>query len=119
MSPPVRPLLTLTLLAVLGSAVTGCGATKKVVVNVRTTPLRTVKVLGSTATIPNVPTGTRIICRGWKRAVKVPPPGSEANVGQGRATPSGKASSSKSMQLTHLPNGSVTVTCSSLRAGSG
>jgi hypothetical protein len=115
----LRPLLTFTLLVVLGSAVTGCGATKKIVVDVRTTPLRTVKVLGATATIPNVPTGTRILCRGWKRAVKVPPPGSEANVGQGKATPSGKASSSKSMQLTHLENGSVTVTCGSLKAASG
>jgi hypothetical protein len=115
----VKALLTWTLLVVLGFAVTGCGATKKIVVNVRTTPLRTVKVLGSTATIPNVPTGTRIICRGWQRAVKVPPPGSEANVGEGIMTPNGTGSSSKSMKLTHLENGSVTVTCSSLKAASG
>jgi hypothetical protein len=109
----VKAIRALALLAVLGFAAAGCGATKKIVVNVRTTPLRHIMIHGSTATIPNVPTDARIKCRGWRgRAVRVPPRGSTANVGGGKAMPGG-TSSSENMQLTHQENGSLIVVCTS------
>jgi hypothetical protein len=120
----VRAIPALVSLTVLGLAATGCGATKKVVVNVQTDSLaakiateytRTITVDGSTTTtIPNVATGARIRCKGWPgRAVRVPPPGSAADVGEGKATANGTASTSHEMQLTHLADGSVTVFCTS------
>jgi len=120
----VKAILALVLLAVLGFAAAGCGATKKVVVSVQTNSLaakiayqyaRTITVDGSvTTTIPNVLTGTRIKCKGWPgRGVKVPPPGSGADVGEGRATVNGTAPTSHDMQLTHQEDGSITVFCTS------
>ena len=119
----MKATLALVLLVVLGFAAAGCGATKKIVVTVQTNSLaakiaddtRTITVDGSTTTtIPNVATGTRIECRGWPgRAVKVPPPGTGADVGGGKATANGTASTSHDMQLTHGMDGSVTVFCTS------
>jgi hypothetical protein len=103
-------LSAVTPLLVVAVAAAGCGATKRIVVNVRTTPARAIVVDGPTTTISNVQTGMRIRCRGWRQSVKVPPPGSTANAGEGKATPNG-TSSSKNMQLTHLANGSITVSC--------
>jgi hypothetical protein len=119
----VRAILALAVLALLGLVAAGCGATKKIVVTVKTNSLateianneaRTITVVGSeTTTIPNVQTGTRIECKGWPgRGVKVPPRGSEANVGEGKATPNG-TTTSHGVQLTHLENGSLTVSCTS------
>jgi hypothetical protein len=119
----VKVILSLALLALLGFAAAGCGASKKIVVKMRTNSLateianneaRTITVVGSaTTTIPNVKTGTRIVCQGWPgRGVKVPPRGSEANVGEGRASPNGTSRSHR-VQLAHLENGSLTVSCSS------
>lgn len=111
----MKPLLALALLAVLGFAVAGCGGTETITsggppVSVFTRA-PTIRVSGS-ATIPNVPTGTRIICKGWPaRGVKVPPLGGAANAGAGTATPGGTGSSSRNLKLTHLENGSVTVSC--------
>ena len=119
----MKAILALVLLAVLGFAAAGCGATKKIVVTVQTNSLaakiaddtRTITVDGSvTTTIPNVLTGTRIKCKGWPgRGVKVPPPGSGADVGEGRATVNGTAPTSHDMQLTHQEDGSITVFCTS------
>lgn len=118
----MKLLLALALLAVLGFAVAGCGSAKKAVsggpryIHVVTLHKKAgsglIITVTGTLTIPNVKAGTRIKCKGWPgRGVKVPPPGSEANVGGGTATPSGTGSSSRNMKLTHLENGSVTVSC--------
>lgn len=120
----MKTILGLVVLAALGFAGAGCGATKKIVVTVSTSSLpakiaaaktRTITVVGSTTTaFPNVVSGTTIKCKGWPgRGVKVPPPGSEANVGVGKATPNGTAPPSHGMQVTHLRDGSVTVVCTS------
>jgi hypothetical protein len=119
----VKAILALALLALLGFLAAGCGATKKIVVKVETSSPSTtiadvgpgtITVVGSaTTTIPNVTTGTRIKCKGWPgRGVKVPPPGTQANVGGGKATPNGTLKSHV-VQLTHLANGSLTVSCTS------
>jgi hypothetical protein len=118
----VKAILVLPLLAVLGFTVAGCGATKKIVVNVRTNSLsteiandypRTITVVGTT-TISNVKAGTRIKCKGWLgHGVKVPRLGSEANVGGGTASPNGVPPTTHQMRLNHSENGSLTVVCTS------
>jgi hypothetical protein len=118
----MRVIPALVLLTVLGLAAAGCGATKRIVVNVQTNSLatkianqypRTITVVGSaTTTIPNVPRGTRIKCKRWPgRAVVVPPLGSAADVGEGKATVNGTSPTSHEMQLTHREDGSVTAFC--------
>ena len=124
----MKAILVLALLAVLGFAVTSCGATKKVVVQVQTSPQPTMKVVVTptgpvhhrtitvvnTVTVANVKAGTRIKCKGWSgRGVKVPPAGSEANVGGGTAKPNGVPPTSHQMRLNHSENGSLTVVCTS------
>ena len=65
--------------------------------------------INGTVTIPHLLPFHRVKCYGWPgRGVQVPPRGGTANVGRGKATPSGR-SSSKSMQVTHLEDGSVIV----------
>lgn len=101
-------------LALLGFAVAGCGATKKVVVKINNgfgphTPV----AISGTETIPNVKTGARVICKGWAgQGVRVPPRG-EAVVGfASKITIPGKKSPPvDQMSLKHRQNGSVTVTC--------
>lgn len=120
----MKATLALALLAVLGVAVAGCGATKRIVVKVDTNSLAakigsesagTITVVGAPiTTIPKVKTGSRIKCTGWPgRGVKVPPRGSAADVGEGKATVNGTEPTSHDMQLTHLKDGSVTVLCTS------
>jgi hypothetical protein len=118
----MKPILALALLAVLGFAVAGCGSSKKADSGQYQYSVTLYEKAGSgpitvtgTTTIANVKTGTRIKCKGWPgRGVKVPPPGSAANVGEGEVTPSGTTHSSRGMQLTHQENGSLTVSCTSL-----
>jgi hypothetical protein len=111
----VKVATTLALLAVLGFAIAGCGATKKkIVVYDRVGPVNPIQVTGTgTTTIPNVKTGRPILCQGWKGpGVKVPPPGSSASDSESENSQAGTVpSSSKQIQLEHLPNGSLTVSC--------
>lgn len=115
----MRVLRTLVLLAVLVLAAAGCGSGKKVSTVQHTVtlhnniavPLGPITVTGTeTTVIANVKTGTFVRCKGGP-TVKVPPPGSGANVGEGRSTPGGTGGSSRQMNLTHLENGTVTVSC--------
>jgi hypothetical protein len=107
------------LLAVLVLAAAGCGSSKNAgpvqyTVTLRNkvpVPFGPITVKGTeTTVISNVKTGTVVRCKGGP-SVKVPPPGSGADVGEGRSTPSGTGGSSREMRLTHLENGTVTVSC--------
>jgi hypothetical protein len=121
MRAPVKRLVALALLAALGFAVAGCGSSQKpisggpnVVTLSKKAESHPVQING-TVTIPHLLPFHRVKCYGWPgRGVEVPPRGGTANVGRGKATPSGK-SSSKSMQVTHLENGSVIVSCKQSR----
>ena len=117
----MKAILALALLFVLGVTVAGCGATKKIATTGSLTAVaipnahtsHTITVVGTT-TIPNVKAGTRIKCKGWLgHGVKVPPMGSEANIGGGMAAPSGVPPTSHQMRLNHSENGSLTVVCTS------
>ena len=111
MTAAVKASLTLTLLAFVGFAVSGCGATKKIVLHVDTAN-RITLAASTTVTISNAKTGTLIKCRGGAGA-KVPPPGvliagpDPRVVGAPDAIPSRFGE----IDLTHLRNGLVTVTC--------
>jgi hypothetical protein len=110
----------LALLAVVGVVLAGCGSTKTSGSGTR--PLngslaRSITVAGRAATIPNVKTGTRVTCKGWPGpGAKVPPPGGGvAEEARQDTVTSGPAStgpsSSRELQLRHLRNGSITVSC--------
>ena len=112
-TPAVRSIFALVLLAVLGFSVAGCGATKKIVLHVDTTPAtpvfgQTITVVGpTTTTIANVKTGTRIGCKDWDAQVAtVPRRGDSDGVREG-----GPGTTSSELQMTHLENGSVTAAC--------
>jgi hypothetical protein len=118
----VKAILALALFAVLGFTVAGCGSGKKANTGQYTVTLHnnvpsgpiTVTGAGTTA-ISNVKTGTRITCKGGTSA-KVPRIGYSIGFGQGVGTFSGRSSSERpqhqvEIELTHLPNGSVTVIC--------
>lgn len=118
----VRAATTLALLMVLGLAAAGCGATKKIVVNVNTNSLATkianaysptITVNSTTATIANAKTGTFIPCKGWiGPGVEVPPAGGSAGDSEGEIAQAGTGqSSSRQIQLKHMPNGSLTISC--------
>lgn len=122
----MKPFLALALLAVAGLALVGCASTKKAASGsirvVATTTAgelvaaRNLTVLGPTATIANVRTGTRVRCKGWLGpGVEVPPQGeaARANGGAVKITSTGKKTSlpSESLQLKHLRNGSIRVVC--------
>ena len=89
----MKPLLTTALLAILGFAVAGCGATKKIV------------TLTGTVTLPNVKSGTLVTCKGGP-VILVPAHG----LGIGQVTILTRKNSPE-IQLTHLQNGSVTASC--------
>ena len=126
----VKAILALALLGVLGLAAAGCGATKKIVVQVSTKPSAfqvgvaykgTITVV-RTATIPNVKTGTHIKCKGWPalgRGVLVPAAGSRGEIVREVLNIAGEppppASSETVMRLRHLEKGSVTVSCTQSR----
>jgi hypothetical protein len=118
----VKAILALALLAMLGFTVAGCGSGKKANAgqytvtlhnSVPSGPIR-VRSAGTTA-ISNAKTGTRITCTGGMSA-KVPRIGYTIEAGQGVGMFSGRSSSKRpqhqvEIELTHLLNGSVTVTC--------
>jgi hypothetical protein len=121
MRAAVKTLIALALLAAPGFAVAGCGSSQKaissgpyVVTLSKKAESHPVQING-TVTIPHLLPFHRVKCSGWPgRGVQVPPRGGTANVGRGKATPSGR-SSSKSMQVTHLEDGSVIVSCKQSR----
>jgi hypothetical protein len=125
----VKAILALGLLVAVGFAVAGCAGGKKSGTGpIEVTLTRTssnvetgrptasrITVVGSTATIANVRTGTQVRCQGWMGpSLKVPPPGQGvyANQGTGVITRTRNGhSSSEEVQLTHLQNGSLKVVC--------
>jgi len=112
----VKAVLALAWLAVLSFTVAGCGGTRKVAVKgipMGVPPPPTVTVAGTT-TIRNAVSVLHVKCQGWPgRGVRIPPPGSDGNVGGGTVTPNGTATTSHQMQLHHSENGSLTVVCMS------
>jgi hypothetical protein len=125
----MKPTLALAVLAVLGLAVAGCGATKKAAVTLggpvkhsgsgtvntivrsdRMTAAHRFIVAGS-VTIKNVKTGTQVACKGWQ-GVSVPPRG-QAVVGfaSAMATPGKKSQALDQMSLRHRQDGSIAVSC--------
>jgi hypothetical protein len=127
----MKPTLALAVLAVLGLAVAGCGATKKAAVTLggpvkhsgsgtvnsivrsgRMTAAHRFIVAGS-VTIKNVKTGTQVACKGWHgQGVSVPPRG-QAVVGLASATaiPGKKSQALDQMSLRHRQDGSIAVSC--------
>ena len=120
----MKPSLALTLLGVLGLAAAGCGATKKIVVKVDTTPPPTGVLsttnppgmitvsLGATATASKVKTGTLVRCEGGPSA-RVPPRGVAISKSSWEETVNATtpAPSPAEIRLTHLQNGSVRIIC--------
>jgi hypothetical protein len=117
----VKPFVALALLAGVGFAATGCGATKKVVIVtnggpiVRAGPPETTRTLAisGTVTVPDVKTGTRVSCKGWGgQGVRVPPRGESLEGFAARlAIPGKKSVAADQMSLQHRQNGSIAVTC--------
>jgi hypothetical protein len=118
----VKAVLALVLLAVLGSAVAGCGATKervlgrgeKVVLN---PDWRTITVRGSEAGLQHVATGRLVTCRGWPADEGAQVPGSIDDSVEAEQSQAGMAGSPpsplKDIVITRLPDGSVSVSCGS------
>ncbi len=115
----MRRLLTTALLAFLGFAVAGCGATKKggweqypvTLYKKASGPL----AVTGTMTISSVKTGTFIRCHGGPGA-KVPARGAGVSAGSAiqaviGATTTAPPPVSRQIQITHLQDGSVTVSC--------
>jgi hypothetical protein len=106
----VKSTVALALLAVLGFTVAGCGATKKIVSHVDTTPAtlavgKTITVAGpTTTTIANVKSGTRIACKGWDAQLATVPPRGEADGGRW-------SNGGSELQMTHLKNESLIASC--------
>jgi len=115
----VKAIVALALLAVLGLSVAGCGGTKTDDVGQRLIRLRdslTLRVSDRHVTIPNVRTGTRVLCKGWEgKAVVVPRRGRAVDVGQSvivlPGTKPSEAHGSEQLSLTHYRNGSLAVNC--------
>ncbi len=114
----MRPILALALLAVLGFAGAGCGATKTIVVNVETNSLATkianrhtgttgtiTVVAPTTTTVSNVKPDTQIRCKAGSGA-SVLAVSLVASRWRQAAGTSGNGSSSVSMKLTPLHDGS-------------
>jgi hypothetical protein len=118
----VRPILFLALLAVLGLAVAGCGSAKKNAVVgkqsrgvVYVGPARgsgvqqsstnsAIRVPGATtATIPHVKTGTRIVCKEMP-GISVTAPATGASV-------IARTRGTKELRLKRLPDRSIRVSC--------
>jgi len=122
----VTRFLALVLLVVLGLTIAGCGSGKKQ--KSATTPIAlptsassTVLVLTpgltvtGTKTIPNVPTGMLVRCKGGASA-KVPRRGAAVAAGRDKLVPVGSTAPSppsREIEVMHLRDGSVTVTCKS------
>jgi hypothetical protein len=100
----VKAVLALTLIAVLGSALAGCGASKRAVSRLI--------IVTRTTTVSNVKTGVFIGCKGGP-AAKVPPRGEgvDSSASQVAVTTTIGVPPAGAIQLTHLKNGSVTVSC--------
>ena len=114
----MRPILALALLAVLGFAATGCGATKKIVVHVDTNAatnpqMRTITVRGSAATLQRVATGRLVTCHGWPagEAAQVPGSGSVEVETSQAGTAGSPPSPLRDIVVTRFHDGSVSVTC--------
>ena|SRR6478735_1706375 len=101
----VKALLALALIAVAGFALAGCGSSKRAV-----SP-HLIIVTGTT-TVSNVKTGVFIGCKGGP-AAKVPPRGEgvDSSASQVAVTTTTGVPQAGAIQLTHLKNGSVTVSC--------
>ncbi len=114
----MKPILALTLLAVLGFAVAGCGSGKKTNSGQYTVTLRRdvasgpITVTGpATTAILDVKTGTHIRCKGWTgKDMRVPRLGSGLTLGESVKL-SGSVTQTELMSLTHRENGSITVDC--------
>ena len=107
MRGPVKTLIALALLAVLGFAVAGCGSGKKggsatLAYSIGSTPA-TIKVTGSTAVIPNVKAGTPIACKGMGIRVTAPATGAIVTAHH----------QGKKLRIRRLPGGSIRVSCTS------
>jgi hypothetical protein len=114
----MKAILALALLVV----VVGCGAVKKAAVisgvksgsvpgHASKVPFAAIVVSGTT-TLPDVKTGTVIVCSGGQPRAKVPKPNEGVSVGYGMVTSSGKVhNSTRNLQMTRLPSGAVTVSC--------
>ena len=118
----MKPILVLALLAVLGVVVAGCGSAKKNVVAgkqsrgvVYVGPVRgsgvqqssansAIRVPGATTmTIPNVKTGTRIVCKDMP-GISVTAPATGASV-------IARTRGTKELRLKRLSNRSIRVSC--------
>lgn len=108
----MKSIVVLALIAILGFTAAGCGATKKIVVDVQTNTLKAepndyvptinVRVLGSTAAIAHLKAGTRIECR-YLPGIHVTAPATRAAVIA--------RSGAKELRLRRLANGSIRVSC--------
>ena len=109
----------LVLLVALGLSAAGCGSAHKVVTSAEPATVtvlgpitHTIRVVESTVTLQNVPTGARIACKGWiGEGLKVPPRGGFAADSEQVSAVQGPASPPREMKLTRLQSGSVTVSC--------
>ncbi|HET9681233.1 MAG TPA: hypothetical protein VFP19_04270 [Candidatus Limnocylindrales bacterium] len=125
----MKPTLLLAMVAVLGFAVAGCGATKKATVTVggpmKHATTETVDSIASSdgmttahqfivagsVTIRNVKTGTQVACKGWHaQGVRVPPRG-QAVFASAMAIPGKKSQALDQMSLRHRRDGSIAVSC--------
>jgi hypothetical protein len=111
----MKRIAALVVLAALGFVVAGCGGSAKkggsvsrILVTTASLSREALTVSGTT-TISDLKPGTSIGCKGGPR-VKAPAGAGVVNAGSGTASASG-SSHSKRLQLTRLPNGTVTVTC--------
>jgi hypothetical protein len=111
----MKRIAALVVLAALGFVVAACGATAKkggsvsLILVTTEGPSPEALTVSGTTTISDVKPGTSIGCKGGPR-VKAPAGAGVVNAGSGTASASG-SSHSKRLQLTRLPNGTVTVTC--------
>jgi hypothetical protein len=109
MRAPVKTIIALALLVVLGFATAGCGSGRKSSVSPPIT------VTGRSTLFSGLKTGTLVRCKGGPRAT-VPPLGGSAAAGEDQLIPVGttpppSSAPSREIQVTHRQNGVVKVSC--------
>jgi hypothetical protein len=117
MRAPVKRFLTLALIALPAVVLAGCGSGKRATTTLYEGKVIPAQVSGSitvtgNTTVADVKTGTLVRCKGGQSA-KVPRRGAGVSESTGGdvAPTATTAPSYAEISLTHLPNGSVTVTC--------
>lgn len=104
----MKPILAVTLLAVLGFSVAGCGSGTKgggggaTLAYSGSTP-QTTRVIGRTALIPSVRAGTRIGCKGMGVTVTAPTTGAIVTAHH----------QGMKLRIRRLPNRAIRVSCTS------